>query len=251
MSVRQSFVAELDNLLASLDYSGIEMRVLALLSAMRSSLKTWSHGDPHAVMAEYVVGRPIDKTVTEDKDLRQSMKAVNFGIVYGTTALGLAGRQGWTYSFAEDLLSYWGARYPTAWQLRFDAQMEAKSHPNKLLRMVDGGTIYMGKKPGLTRCANYPVQRAALSVMAYAIIRHKQSLDDFRDRYPRDFVRMASTIHDALIDEARENIAHEILRMMKQDMVAGYLDVFPGAPVDKLVEGGVGPNWGELEEHDV
>jgi DNA (cytosine-5)-methyltransferase 1 len=247
LSVRKSFVAAPDNLLVSLDYSGIEMRVLALVSGDEQLLEDVVHGDPHAVMAEYVVGRPIDKTVKEDKDLRQSMKAVNFGIVYGTTALGLAGRQGWSYSYAEDLLNYWSQRYPKAWEMRFESQKLARQKPH-LIRMVDGGTIYMGPKPGLTRCANYPVQRAALSVMAHAIIRHKNSLDDFRDRYPRNFVRMASTIHDALIDEAAEAIASAILQLMYRDMVDGYLDVFPGAPIDKLVEGGLGPNWGELEE---
>ena len=247
LSVRKSFIAEEGNRLVSLDYSGIEMRVLALVSGDEQLLHDVVYGDPHAVMAEYVVGRPIDKKVEADKELRQSMKAVNFGIVYGTTALGLAGRQGWKYSYADDLIKYWASRYPVAWELRFKAQAEAKQKPH-LLRMVDGGTIYMGPKPGLTRCANYPVQRAALSVMARAIVRHKNSLDAFRERYPRDFVRMASTIHDALIDEAAEAIAVEILQMMYRDMVAGYLDVFPGAPTDKLVEGGMGPSWGELEE---
>jgi len=201
-------------------------------------------------MAEYVVGRPIDKKVIEDYELRQSMKAVNFGIVYGTTALGLAGRQGWKYSFAEDLLDYWSKRYPTAWQLRFNAKEEASRKPH-LLRMVDGGTIYMGPRPGMTRCANYPVQRAALSVMARAIVRHKDSLDRWRAARPDAYARMASTIHDALIDEARAEHAREILQMMRRDMINGYLDVFPGAPIDDLVEGGVGPSWGELEEEDL
>ncbi len=202
-------------------------------------------------MAEYVAGRPIDKSNVEDKELRQSMKAVNFGIVYGTTALGLAGRQGWTFSFAEDLLKYWSERYPTAWNMRFAVQEEAKRKPH-LIRMVDGGTIYMGKKAGLTRCANYPVQRAALSVMARAIIRHKESMDAYReDVGDWRCTRMASTIHDALIDEAQTEHAQATLRMMKLDMVEGYLDVFPDAPVDKLVEGGVGPSWGELEEVEV
>jgi DNA polymerase I-like protein with 3'-5' exonuclease and polymerase domains len=250
LSVRKSFVADADRLLVSLDYSGIEMRVLALVSGDEQLLHDVVYGDPHAVMAEYVVGRPIDKSKTEDKELRQSMKAVNFGIVYGTTALGLAGRQGWTFSFAEDLLKYWAGRYPKAWDMRFDAQREAKNTGR--LRMIDGGTIEMGKRPGLTRCANYPVQRAALSVMARAIIRHKDTLDAYRDEIGDwGVAKMASTIHDALIDDAAEEHALATLKMMKDDMVAGYLDVFPDAPTDGLVEGGTGPSWGELEEHEV
>jgi len=245
MSVRQSFVAERGNRLVSLDYSGIEMRVLALLSGDEALLHDVVHGDPHAVMAEYVVGRPIDKKVTEDYDLRQSMKAVNFGIVYGTTALGLAGRQGWTFSFAEDLLAYWSRRYSKAWALRQHAMAEAKA--TGYLEMVDGGTIFMGKRPSPTRCANYPVQRAALSVMARAIARHHDSLMDYRQSDLR-VARLASTIHDALIDEVRMADAMNVLRLMQEDMVAGYLDVFPGAPTDGLVEGGIGKNWGQLED---
>lgn len=248
LSVRSSFVAPPGRLLVSLDYSGIEMRVLALLSGDRQLLHDVVHGDPHAVMAEFVVGRKIDKTQKEDKDLRQSMKAVNFGIVYGTTALGLAGRQGWTISYAEGLLDYWSKRYPQAWAFRDAALEEAQS--TGYLRMVDGGTIAMGKRPSPTRCANYPVQRAALSVMARAIARHHASIQEIRDWAPDLYARMASTIHDALIDEVSAQLAEEVLVTMYRDMEGGYLDVFPGAPVEKLVEGGHGPSWGALTEID-
>lgn len=245
MSVRKSFVAARGNRLVSLDYSGIEMRVLALLSGDEQLLQDVVYGDPHAVMAEYVVGRPIDKSKTEDKELRQSMKAVNFGIVYGTTSLGLAGRQGWSFDFAEDLLAYWSRRYPKAWGLRDAAMAEAKR--TGYLSMVDGGSIYMGKKPSRTRCANYPVQRAALSIMARAIVRHRESLESYRAGDLRA-ARMCATIHDALIDEARLGDAPRVLRLMQQDMQGGYLDIFPGAPVEGLVEGGIGKSWGELED---
>jgi DNA polymerase I-like protein with 3'-5' exonuclease and polymerase domains len=116
------------------------------------------------------------------------------------------------------------------------------------LPMIDGGTIWLGKKPDLPKCANYPVQRAALSVMARAIIRHKARLDAAADRGQHLGTRISATIHDALIDEALIADADEALHWMKDDMVAGYLDIFPGAPTDALVEGGVGPSWGELEE---
>jgi len=58
-------------------------------------------------------------------------------------------------------------------------------------------------------------------------------------------------IDDALIDEALIDDAPEALRWMKDDMVQGYLDIFPGAPTDALVEGGTGPSWGELEDEEV
>lgn len=252
LSVRRGFIAADGRLVVSFDYSGIEMVMMALISGDETLLHDVIYGDPHAVMAEYVAGRKIDKTVTEDYDLRQSMKAVNFGIIYGTTALGLAGRQGWAFSYAEDLMNYWASRYPKAWNYRFEVMKEAKQ--NGYIRMLDGGTIAMDqRKPGLTKCANYPVQRAALSVMARAIVRHKDSMDDLRARYPRDAkdLLFCSTIHDALIDEAKEDMAPLVMQTMKHDMLEGYFDMFPmlrDVPEDRLLEGGMGPSWGELEE---
>lgn len=249
LSVRMSFIAHAGCSLISLDYSGIELLVLALLSGDEQLLYDCIHGDVHAEVGAFIAGRPIDPHAsTEDKDIRQSAKPVSFGIIYGTTALGLAGRTGWTYNRAQSLIGAWANRYPKAFGLR--NAMMAEARKTEQIRMVDGGTIWMGKDPSMTKCANYPVQRAALSVMAHAIIRHKASMDELRDQYPNDFAAMASTIHDALIDEAHTGIAPLVLKTMKRDMEAGYRDVFPDAPPTHptLLEGGIGPSWGELEE---
>jgi hypothetical protein len=58
---------------------------------------------------------------------------------------------------------------------------------------------------------------------------------------------MISTIHDALIDEAATRDAPDCLELMLRDMEKGYLDVFPDAPLDRLVEGGTGANWHRLD----
>ena len=248
LSIRTGFVAEPGNKLISYDYSGIEMRVLALLSGDPQMMHDVIEGDMHSEAASLWAGRAIDaKTSVEDKELRQNAKGINFGIIYGTTALGLAGRNNCTYDFAEAFIQKWAARYPTAWDLRNKMRDEATK--TGYIEMVDGGKIYIGKKrPSPTKCANYPVQRAALAVMAHAIIRHHETLEDLRERYPSDFIAMCSTIHDALIDETSESVSHEVMRLMRRDMELGFLDVFPGQSTDRLLEGGMGPNWGNLEE---
>ena len=254
LSVRQSFVAGPGNLLVSLDYSGIELRVLALLAEDDQLLHDMVHGDVHLEVGSHIAGRRLDKKVVEDKEIRQAAKGVSFGIVYGIGAPGLAATMKRSMDEAQSYIDFWAARYPRAFDLRHKAMAEA--HRNRgYLRMADGGTIWMGRPDGrrgseiaLTQCANYPVQRAALSIMARAIARHYDSL---LDSGHGDDARVLSTIHDALIDEARAPLAPAVLRMMKDDMVAAYLDIFPGAPTEKLVEGGVGPNWGELEDTDV
>lgn len=245
LSVRRSFIAAPGRLMASLDYSGIELRVLALLSGDPQLLEDMITGDVHLEVGQFMAGRPLDKSVTEDKEIRQSAKAVSFGIVYGTSAGGLAGRTGWTFDRAQGLIDFWADRYPLAFGYR--NIMREQAQQSGFITMVDGGTIKVGVSASPTRLANYPVQRAALSVMAYAIIRHHDSLCDYREEHG-PVCTLNSTIHDALIDEADEDHAERVLRLMHRDMVAGYLDVFPGAPTDRLVEGGVGPSWGELED---
>lgn len=245
-SVRTSFLAPPGKLLVSLDYSGIELKVLALLSGDEQLLYDCIEGDLHSEVASYMVGHRIDKKTPEGKEQRSKAKGVSFGIIYGSGALGLSGTLRTSVERAQELIDFWASRYPKAFGLRHEMMQHAEV--DGFLPMIDGGTIWLGKKPDLPKCANYPVQRAALSVMARAIIRHKARLDAAADRGQHLGTRISATIHDALIDEALIADADEALHWMKDDMVAGYLDIFPGAPTDALVEGGVGPSWGELEE---
>ena len=145
---------------------------------------------------------------------------------------------------AQDYIDYWSTRYAKAFNYRFKMMDEAAK--TRFIRMVDGGTIYMGKNPDLPKCANYPVQRAALSIMARALIRHRTSLVAERAAGGQRISRMLATIHDAIIDEASSRDAPNLLEIMHNDMIEGYLDVFPGTPTNNLVEGGLGDNWGEL-----
>jgi len=196
-----------------------------------------------------MAGYKIDKKTPEGKDIRSKAKGVSFGIIYGSGAMGLSGTLRTSITRAQELIDFWADRYPRAFNLRNTMMQHALG--DGFLPVIDGGTIYLGKNPDLPKCANYPVQRAALSVMARAIIRHRERLEGAAARGRHMGTRMAATIHDALIDEAYIDDAPEALQWMKEDMVAGYLDIFPGAPTDALVEGGTGPSWGELEDEAV
>lgn len=248
-SVRLSFIAPPGKRLVSLDYSGIELKVLALLSEDDQLLYDCVHGDLHSEVGSYMAGYRIDKKTPEGKDIRSRAKGVSFGIIYGSGSLGLSGTLRTSVRRAQELIDFWSDRYPKAFNLRNTMMNHALG--DGYIPVADGGSIYMGKKPQLPKCANYPVQRAALSVMARAIIRHRARLQDAADRGRHMGTRMAATIHDALIDEALIDDAPEALRWMKEDMVAGYLDIFPGAPTEALVEGGTGKSWGELEDEAV
>jgi DNA polymerase-1 len=245
--VRKSFIAPPGSLLVSYDYSAIEMRVLALLSGDDQLLHDVVFGDVHSEVAAVIAGHKIDKKTPEGKTARSAAKGVSFGIIYGSAAGGLSITMRTTLEKAQSYIDFWAARYPRAFAYRFLMQEEAQS--TGFLTMNDGGTIYLGKKNAdLPKCANYPVQRAALSVMARAITRHKATLDRLRGsgELDRDRTRLLATIHDALIDEALEDQAEIVKQAMAEDMTQAYLDFFPGAPTDNLIEGGVGPNWADL-----
>lgn len=245
--VRKSFIAPSGSLLVSYDYSAIEMRVLALLSGDDQLLEDVVFGDVHSEVAAVIAGHKIDKKTPEGKTARSAAKGVSFGIIYGSAAAGLSITMRTTLEKAQSYIDFWSSRYPRAFAYRFLMQEEAQA--TGFLTMNDGGTIYLGKRNAdLPKCANYPVQRAALSVMARAITRHKASLDRLRGSGALDPQRtkLLATIHDALIDEALEEQAELVKETMARDMTEAYLDFFPGAPTDNLIEGGVGPNWADL-----
>ena len=247
-SVRKSFIAGIGRKLVYYDYSGIELRVLALLSDDDRLLEDMVEGDIHSEVATKIAGRTITKESCKkspkDKAARDAAKGVSFGIIYGSGASGLAVNMRTSVDEAQGYLDFWQGRYPDAFNLRYTVMDEVSR--TKYIRMVDGGTVYMGKKPDLPKCSNYPVQRAALSIMARALIRHKMRLDALRKLGCQPLTRMLATIHDAIIDEAATGDCGELKGIMKEDMEQGYLDVFPRAPLGNLVEGGIGPHWGEL-----
>jgi len=244
-SVRRSFVAGMGRRLVSLGYSGIELRVLALLSGDDQLLEDMVEGDVHSEVAAVIAGHKIDKKTKDGKRARQAAKGVSFGIIYGSGATCLASTMRCQRSTAQDYIDFWQERYPKAFNLRYDMMAEAER--TGYIRMVDGGTVYMSKRPELPKASNYPVQRGAMSILARALVRHKDALDMQRAKKKQRLTRILSVIHDAIIDEAAVKDTTACLEMMELNMIEGYLDMFPGAPVDNLVEGGIGPNWAELE----
>jgi DNA polymerase I-like protein with 3'-5' exonuclease and polymerase domains len=244
-SVRKSFISRRGTRLVSLDYSGIELRCLALVSDDSQLLEDTVNGDVHLEVAQLIAGHELDKTTPSGKALRQAAKAVSFGIIYGISSWGLSGAMKTSEGQAQSMIDAWVSRYPDAFSYRHKQMHEAKK--TGFVECFGGGTIYMTRNPMLTRCANYGVQRAALAVMARAIIRHKNTLDDERASKRQVKTLMIGTIHDALIDEANTRDAARCLDLMKTDMEQGYLDVFPGAPIDRLVEGGTGADWHRLD----
>jgi len=250
MSIRRSFVAGLGRKLVSFDYSGIELRVLGLVADDRQLIDDMVGGDIHSEVASFMTGRTITKASCkdnpEDAAARNKAKAVSFGIIYGSGAPGLSLTLRVSVEDAQSYIDFWRSRYPAAFQLRHDKVDE--SMRTKYIRMHHGGTVYFGKNGAeLPKAANYPIQSAAWALMARALIRHKETLDRVRGEGRHRMTRMLSTIHDAIIDEAATKDAEEVMELMRSDMTDAFRDLFPGESTENLLEGGVGPNWAELE----
>jgi DNA polymerase-1 len=244
-SVRRSFVSPRGTRLVSLDFSGIELRVLGLVADDPQLLDDQVFGDVHLEVAQLIAGHEIDKTTSAGKALRQAAKAVSFGIIYGISSWGLSAAMKTSEEQAQAMIDAWASRYPKAFGYRHDQRQQAKD--TGFIECVGGGTIYMTRDPLITRCANYGIQRAAMAVLARSIIRHKNTLDQERSEGRQKRTKMLSNIHDALIDEAATRDAKRCLGLMQTDMEQGYLDIFPKAPLDRLVEGGTGADWHRLD----
>lgn len=242
-SVRSSFIAPPGRALVAIDYSGIELRVLALLSGDEQLLYDCTHGDLHSEVAAFQHGHKIDKTLPEHKEKRSGAKGISFGIIYGAGPPGIASTMRDTVSRAVEIIDFWSDRYPKAFALRNQMQAHAEANDH-YLPMIDGGTIHLGKRVELPKCANYPVQRAALTIMARALIRHEERL-----RKLNTDAWLAATIHDAAIGECREDLAEDHLQWLAKDMQDAYLDVFPSATTDLLMEGGHGDCWGTIKDY--
>jgi DNA polymerase-1 len=143
------------------------------------------------------------------------------------------------------LLDRWEARYPKAFAFRHEQQRLARQ--TGYLAMISGRQVWVGKKASLPVCANYPVQGGALDVMAGAVSWFKDMMDGGRDGGTIGTSAMIlGTVHDEMIAEAHKDDADEVAQTMHRAMELGWLDMFPGTSIERLVDGGTGPSWGDI-----
>ena len=243
--IRSSFTATAGRRIVKADYSLIEMRVLAMLSDDEQLLidcLAKRPKDVHTSVAAFMTGKePGDVEPHE----RTGAKKVGFGIVYGSGAAGLALNMRLPLSGGQELLDKWEERYPKAFAYRHKAQAQARH--TGYLEMVSGRQVWVGKKASLPICANYPIQGGALDVMAGAVIRFKNDIDDHRKRNGvHSDTCFLGTIHDELVAECLLCDAHLVLSIMSSAMMKGWTNMFPGSSTKRLVEGGWGSNWGNI-----
>ena len=236
--IRQAFIAPDGWKIVAADYSQIELRIMAHLSGDAGLLSAF-HGnqDVHRATAAEVFGLPLDQV---DPNQRRAAKAINFGLMYGMSAFGLARQLGVGRGEAQDYMARYFSRYPGVRE--FMDRVREQAHRDGYVETVFGRRLHLdyihsrnqAQRAGAERAAiNAPMQGTAADIIKRAMI----SVDDWLTRQ-HERARMLMQVHDELVLEVREDAVDEIVTGLRERMAkAAELSV----PL--VVDVGVGANW--------
>jgi DNA polymerase-1 len=241
--IRRAFVAEPGWRLISADYSQVELRILAHIAQDLGLLAAFANDeDIHAATAAAVLNVPIEQV---DKYQRRIAKTVNFGLIYGQTAFGLAQSTGMSRDEARAFIDTYFEKYPGI-KRYIDETKRLAVTQGYLTTLLDRRRDFSGlaKLTGAQRAAvereaiNMPIQGSAADIMKIAMIRLHRALPEHGLT-----ARILLQVHDELVLEAPEAEVEAVAHLTRQVMSQAYqLD----APLKVEVE--VGDNWLEMEK---
>ncbi|MBO1108548.1 DNA polymerase I [Plesiomonas shigelloides] len=237
--IRQAFIAGAGNQIIAADYSQIELRIMAHLSGDAGLLRAFSEGkDIHRATAAEVFGLPLEQVSAEQ---RRSAKAINFGLIYGMSAFGLARQLGIGRNDAQRYMDLYFERYPgvLTYMERTREQAHAQGYVETLfgrrLQLPDIRSRNAMRRKGAERAAiNAPMQGTAADIIKRAML----AVDAWLATPEADGIRMIMQVHDELVFEVpQEKVALCSAKVRELMQHSAALDV----PL--LVEVGVGDNW--------
>ncbi len=238
--IREAFVPEVGYRLLSADYSQIELRIMAHLSQDEGLLTAFAHdADVHRATAAEVFAVDSDQ-VTSDQ--RRHAKAINFGLIYGMSAFGLAKQLKIERSDAQEYINLYFARYPGV--KRFMDETRELARERGYVETVYGRRLYLpeirssnhARRQYAERTAiNAPMQGTAADVIKMAML----AVDDWlREDAPG--IRMIMQVHDELVFEIPEDRVQAAIDRIR-DLMSGVAKL----SVPLTVEAGTGSNWAE------
>ncbi|NOT12969.1 MAG: DNA polymerase I [Methylococcaceae bacterium] len=238
--IRQAFIAPEGYKIVAADYSQIELRIMAHLSRDAGLLNAFTEGqDIHRATAAEVFGVTPDQVTT---DLRRSAKAINFGLIYGMSAFGLAQQLGLTRGQAQSYIDLYFARYPGVKNYMDNIREQAREMG--FVETLFGRRLYLpeiqsknaARRQYAERTAiNAPMQGTAADIIKRAMIATDQWLQNGKPD-----VKMIMQVHDELVFEIEQNQVEHCSEQIRTLMCsAASLDV----PL--VVDIGVGNNWDE------
>ncbi|WP_429106462.1 DNA polymerase I [Aeromonas allosaccharophila] len=237
--IRQAFIPSAGYKLVAADYSQIELRIMAHLSGDKGLLTAFTEGkDIHKATAAEVFGVELDAVTT---DMRRSAKAINFGLIYGMSAFGLAKQLGIGRAEAQKYMDLYFERYPGVLEYmeRTRQQAEAQGYVETLF----GRRLYLpdikSRNAGLRKAAeraaiNAPMQGTAADIIKRAMI----NVDSWICGIEDESIRMLMQVHDELVFEICEEKLEEYTAIIKEKMSAAA-----ELHVPLVVEAGTGDNW--------
>ncbi|MEZ5893151.1 MAG: DNA polymerase, partial [Parvularculaceae bacterium] len=242
--IRTAFIPEKGNVLISADYSQIELRLVAHIADLKSMKQAFADGvDIHAMTASEMFGVPVKGM---DPMIRRRAKAINFGIIYGISAFGLANQLGIARGEAKDYIDAYFQKFPGIRQYMDDTIAFAKSHG--YVETIFGRRTYVGgindKNPAMRgyserQAINAPIQGAAADVIRRAMIRMPAALAKAHLK-----AKMLLQVHDELIFECPMDEADKTC-----EIVSGVMTAAPAPAVSLtvplVVEARPGKNWDE------
>jgi DNA polymerase-1 len=238
--IRQAFIAAPGHTLVAADYSQIELRIMAHLSKDASLLRAFAEDrDVHQATAADVFGTPLESVTT---DQRRSAKAINFGLMYGMSAFGLARQLGIARGEAQKYMDLYFERYPGV--RRYMEETRRQAREVGYVETVFGRRLYLpeiqSRNAALRQYAersaiNAPMQGTAADIIKRAMIEVDRWLQS--SRLP---ARLIMQVHDELILEAEDQVVETLVGQLRTQMArAAELSV----PLK--VDVGVGRNWDE------
>lgn len=240
--VRQAFVPEDGYKIVAIDYSQIELRIMAHLSQDKSLLNAFAEGlDIHRATAAEVFGCKTEEVTDEQ---RRQAKAVNFGLIYGMSAFGLARQLGIARNDAQHYMDKYFERFPGVLKYMEDTRKQAKEQGyvktlfGRRLPLPDIKASNGARRKGAERAAiNAPMQGTAADIIKKAML---QVADWIDTNNCKDDVRMLMQVHDELVFEIKEAKLDDYIKELTAVMEnAARLDV----PL--IAEAGKGKNWDE------
>ena len=239
--IRQAFVAKPGCVLLAADYSQIELRIMAHLSSDTGLLRAFAEeADVHRATAAEVFGT-VPEAVTGEQ--RRSAKAINFGLIYGMSAFGLAKQLGVPRGAAQEYIDLYFARYPGVRDYMEATREQAREQG--YVETVFGRRLYLPEirsRNGQRRAAaertaiNAPMQGTAADIIKRAMI----SLHGWLGSLDRSGVTMIMQVHDELVFEVAEDELESVRTPIERHMMEAAR-----LRVPLLVDIGVGKNWDE------
>ncbi|TRN20686.1 DNA polymerase I [Vibrio furnissii] len=239
--IRQAFVAPHGWKIMAVDYSQIELRIMAHLSGDKALLEAFQQGkDIHAATAAEILGISIDQVTSEQ---RRRAKAVNFGLIYGMSAFGLAKQLGIPRGEAQAYMDTYFERYPGVMQYMEDTRSTAAEQG--YVETLFGRRLHLPEitsRNGMRRKAaeraaiNAPMQGTAADIIKKAML----LVDAWIEAEGAGRVKLLMQVHDELVFEVEESALSEI-----ESKVQKLMESAAALKVPLVAEAGHGDNWDE------